>query len=148
MKKAKKLLAIVLSLIFALSAFSIAASASNAPILKHPTTENPMTFSYIVNVTAYDKYGRAKDVGYSNDYNEGVTEGNRYAYVMDFYPSKADYQAKKTPIASIGFDTKNGQATVIYKDIFVKDPPASLYFHMRPKADTFFSPASGTVRPQ
>lgn len=95
MKKTKKLLALIFCLIFALSAFSIAASAENL-LVKHPTTENPMTFSYSVKVTAYDKYGRAKEGDMYGPHHDDVTDGPYNGYVVDFYLNEADYKAKKS----------------------------------------------------
>lgn len=103
----------------------------------HPTPENPLQYSYTVNITVSDPYGRA------------IYDTWYYDFYIDFYTSKAAYDAKQQPIKSVGFVTdKNGKATVRYIDTFTKDPPKSLYFHARPRTNTFFSPASGTVSPQ
>ena len=151
MKKAKKILAIVFAaILMALSVFSITGLAAKKPVM-HPSAENPMTFSYKVKVTAYDKYGRAirADASTISNWHDNVTSGPRIAYVMDFYPDEAAFKAKQDPIASIGFITnEKGQGEVSYSEVFVKDPPATLYFHVSPEPDTFFSPASGTVAVQ
>lgn len=151
MKKTKRMLAIVFAaILMALSVFSVIGLAAKKPVV-HPSTENPMTFSYNVKVTAYDKYGRAirADASTISNWHDNVTSGPCIAYVMDFYPDEAAYKAKQDPIASIGFTTnEKGQSTVSYSDVFVKDPPATLYFHVRPETDTLFSPASGTVTVQ
>ena len=149
MKKIKKILAMVFAaILMALSVFSITGLAANKPII-HPSTENPMTFSYKVKVTAYDKYGRAaKPEAYHHEGNV-ISQWYNCDYVVDFYQNEVDYKAKKEPMASVGFDVDdNGQGTASYSDVFVKDPPATLYFHVRPETDTFFSPASGTVAVQ
>ncbi len=149
MKKTKRMLAIVFAaILMALSVFSVIGLAAEKPVI-HPSTETPMTFSYNVKVTAYDKYGRALEMEGDNSYHDNVTSGTHYGYVVDFYPNEAAYKAKQDPMASIGFNTdKKGQGTATYSEVFVKDPPATLYFHVRPEVDTFFSPASGTVAVQ
>lgn len=147
MKKTKRILAIVFAaILMALSVFSVIGLAAEKPVI-HPSTETPMTFSYNVKVTAYDKYGRAKK---ANDYyHENVTSNSYCDFVVDYYPNEASYKAKQDPMASIGVDLdEKGQGTASYSDVFVKDPPATLYFHVRPEVDTFFSPASGTVSVQ
>lgn len=126
MKKSKRIFAAIFALLMTLSVFSVTAFAA-----VHPTPENPITYKYTVPVTAYDRYGRVcAETGHS---------GNDWFYV-DFYYSKADCDAKKDPMASEEFWTDNkGQASVTYSDTFVKDPPAKLYFKVRPAADVIFT---------
>lgn len=103
----------------------------------HPTPENPLKYAYTIYVTASDPYGRAVRKYYVSD----------YAY-MDFYATQADYKAGQRPIKTVHFGTdENGKGTVSYVETFTQDPPATLYFHVRPEANVRFTPASGTVRP-
>lgn len=116
-----------------------AKATSNAILTNtlHPTPENPLKYAYTVKMSVSDPYGRA--IHYSS----------WWTLYVDFYESKAAYDAQQQPIASVDFITdENGKATVSYVDTFTKDPPKSLYFHARPRANTIFFPASGTVTPQ
>ena len=77
MKKTKRMLAIVFAaILMALSVFSVIGLAAKKPVV-HPSTENPMTFSYNVKVTAYDKYGRAirADASTISNWHDNVTSG-------------------------------------------------------------------------
>lgn len=118
-----------------------AKATSNAILTNtlHPTPENPLQYSYTVKTTVSDPFGRAIYIDYEYPYTLWV----------DFYLSKAAYDAKQEPIASKHFHTdKNGQATIQYIDTFTKDPPATLYWRVRARTNTYFSPASGIVSPQ
>ena len=123
-------------------AITNSAKATNNAILTntlHPTPENPLQYSYTVKTTVSDPFGRAINIEYEYPYTLWV----------DFYLSKAAFDAKQEPIASKSFYTnENGQATIQYIDTFTKDPPKSLYWRIRPRTNTFFTPASGTVTPQ
>lgn len=171
-KKMRGILSLVMALLMMLSVFCCTASAANnnnssalsqaisqglanaskqtANVIRtstaRPSPETPLQYAYTVKLSVYDPYGRTV----SSDWNE--------PYKMDFYTSKAAKEAGENPIATVSFGSyDNGKAYTVYNhtrnegvsyiDTYITNPPASLYYSIRPVTNTIFTRQEGTAYP-